>query len=201
MVALAERLWGDASLAGRHVAVAGVGKVGAALAEHLAGEGATMTIADVNPAAVAAVQAALGPAIVATVPPDRIHAVDCDIFSPCALGGGLNPSTIPELRCAAVCGCANNQLATPDDGVRLAEAGVLYGPDYVVNGGGVINIADELTPGGYDHSRAYARVADTVRDTVRRVLDAAAAEDITPALAADRLAEARLAAASVATRS
>jgi leucine dehydrogenase len=123
--------------------------------------------------------------------------VDCDLFSPCALGATLNATTIPELRCAAVCGCANNQLATEPDGERLAEAGVLYAPDYVVNAGGVINIADETTPGGYDRDRAWTRVA-TIHDTLLRVFALADEQAITPAVAADRLAEQRIAAARTA---
>jgi leucine dehydrogenase len=120
--------------------------------------------------------------------------VECDIFSPCALGAVLNERTIPELRCAAVCGCANNQLATDADGDRLASRGVLYAPDYVVNAGGVMNIAQEKAPGGYDQDRAWARIA-TIHDTVTRVFALADDHGVTPADAADGLAEQRIAAA------
>ena len=189
LFAVAERVWGDASLSGRHVAIAGVGKVGSALARHLAAAGCRLTIADVRDDLVGHLARELDATL---VEPDRIHTVECDVLSPCALGATLNEKTIPELRCAAVCGCANNQLATDDDGDRLAAAGVLYAPDYVTNAGGVINIADELRPDGYDHERAYASVT-TIRDTLRRVFERAAADGITPARAADRLAEDRLA--------
>ena len=188
LLAVAQQLWGDASLAGRHVAIAGVGKVGGALARHLAAAGCQLTIADVRDDAAAALAHELGATIVA---PDRVHAVECDVLSPCALGATLNENTIPELRCAAVCGCANNQLATDDDGDRLAAQGILYAPDYVTNAGGVINIADELRSDGYDHDRAYAAVT-TIRDTLRRVFDRADADGMTTAHAADRLAEERL---------
>ena len=188
LLAVAEQLWSSASLAGRHVAIAGVGKVGSALARHLAAAGARLTIADVRGDAADALAVELGAAV---ADPDAIHRVECDVLSPCALGATLNERTIPELRCAAVCGCANNQLATDDDGDRLAGAGVLYAPDYVANAGGVINIADELGPNGYDHDRAYARVA-TIQHTMRCVFERAAADGITPARAADRLAEDRL---------
>jgi valine dehydrogenase (NAD+) len=191
MRAVAEHLWGQASLAGRRVVVNGVGKVGSALVAHLVDAGALVTVADVRPEATEALAASLG---VDHVAPELAHAVDCDVYAPCALGGVLNADTVPALRCAAVVGAANNQLADPSIADRLREAGVLYMPDYVVNAGGIINIAEEKAPGGYDRQRAYAKVA-LVADTVRTVLQAAADDDVTPASAADRLAEQRLAAA------
>jgi leucine dehydrogenase len=161
------------------------------VARHLAAAGARLTIADVRGDTAASVAAETGATVTA---PETIHQVACDVLSPCALGATLDETTIAELRCAAVCGCANNQLATDADGERLADAGVLYAPDYIVNAGGVINIADETAAGGYDHDRAWARVA-TIHDTVLRVFALADEHGITPAMAADRLAEARLAAA------
>jgi leucine dehydrogenase len=189
--AVAERLWGSRSLEGRHVAITGVGKVGSALAHHVHDLGGRLTVADVRADAVDAVVATTGAAVVS---PDAIHAVECDVLSPCALGALLNERTIPELRCAAVCGCANNQLATEDDGDRLAERGVLYAPDFVANAGGVINIADELGGDGYSRERAWARVA-TIEQTMTRIFDIADEQGTTPAHAADHLAEERLAAA------
>jgi leucine dehydrogenase len=186
MTAVAERLWGTDSLAGRHVCIAGVGKVGAALARHLHEAGARLTVSDVAPAALERVAARTG---AATVDPSDAHAVACDIYAPCALGGGLNRATIPELRCAAVVGSANNQLATRQDAQRIHGSGVLYAPDYVVNAGGVINIAEEKR--GYDRSRAYERIRG-IRTTVHRVLDLAEDEGITTSEAADRLAERRI---------
>jgi leucine dehydrogenase len=191
MYGVAGRLWGDEALAGRHVAISGVGKVGHALALELAEADARLTIADVQPELAAAVSRELGAAV---VDPSAIHGIECDIFSPCALGAVLNEQSIPELRCAAVCGCANNQLATPHDGARLAGRDVLYAPDYVVNAGGVINIAQELSGDGYDHDRAWARVAG-IRETIERVFALADGHGLTPAEAADHLAESRLAAA------
>jgi len=188
LLAVAERLWHEASLAGRHVAIAGTGKVGAALARQLVAVGCRVTLADVRDDVAGALADELGAAVVAAA---MIHTVECDVLSPCALGATLNEHTIPELRCAAICGCANNQLATNEDGDRLADAGVLYAPDYVANAGGVINIADELRPAGYDHGRAYSGVA-TIQETMRRVFERADADRITPARAADRLAEDRL---------
>ena len=189
MRAVARRLWDDPSLAGRHVCISGVGKVGAALADHLHAEGASVTVADVRPDAVAAVAARTG---AATVDAAAAHAVPCDIFSPCALGAVLDATTIPQLSCAAVVGSANNQLATEEDAQRIHASGVLYAPDYVVNAGGVINIAEEH--GGYDAARAALRI-ERIYDTTLQVLDLADTEGLTTADAADRFAERRLAAA------
>jgi glutamate dehydrogenase/leucine dehydrogenase len=186
--AVAERLWGDRSLEGRHVAISGTGKVGTALAHHLAEAGCRLTLADVRTDAVALLATQVG---AETADPDTIHRVACDVLSPCALGANQNQRTIPELRCAALCGCANIQLATDADGDRLAAAGVLYAPDYVANAGGVINIADELGADGYDRDRALRQVA-TIHDTLARVFAVADEERITPAVAADRIAERRL---------
>ena len=116
----------------------------------------------------------------------------CDIFAPCALGAVLDERTIPELGAAAVVGSANNQLATDDDAERIHRSGVLYAPDYVVNAGGVINIAEEHR--GYDRERAEARIRG-IYDTTKQVLELAATEGLPTAEAADRHAERRLAAA------
>lgn len=189
MKGVAERLWGTTALEGRHVCISGVGKVGAALADHLHAEGCRLTVADVRADAATTVALRTGAAV---VPADEAHAVACDIFSPCALGAVLSATTIPELRARAVVGSANNQLATPEDAQRMDDAGILYAPDYIVNAGGVINIAHES--GGYDRRGAEERIRG-IRDTVRRVLDLAELEGTTTAAAADLLAERRIAAA------
>ena len=191
MRAVAEHLWGNPELAGRRVVVNGVGKVGSALVGHLVADGAVVTVADIRSEAVDALVAAHG---VAVARPEDAHAVECDIYAPCALGGALRADTIPALRCAAVVGAANNQLADPTCADGMRDAGVLYAPDYVVNAGGIINIAQEQAPGGYDRTTAYAQVA-RVADTVRTVLRTADEEGVTTATAADRLAERRLGAA------
>lgn len=189
MATVVRRRFGEPSLAGRHFVVAGVGKVGSALAQHLAEAGAGLTVSDVDADAVDRVARRFEAAV---VDPAAAHTVECDVLAPCALGGVLSASTIPQLRCAAVCGAANNQLATAADGVRLAERDVLFAPDYVVNAGGVINIAEE--PHGYDRGRALDRIAG-IATTLDRVFDLAEREGSTPEQAADRLAERRLAAA------
>lgn len=190
MRAVAEHLDGSAVLAGQHVVVIGVGKVGRALVRHLLEEGARVTVADVDQRAVEELVRTLG---VAAVSPEAAASVSCDILSPCALGGLLNAESIPTLACRAVAGAANNQLATPSDALSLAEHGVLYAPDFVCNAGGVINIAEEVA--GYDRQRAWAKV-ERVRDNLTAVLRAAAAEGITTTEAAERVAERRIAALS-----
>ncbi len=195
MRAVAERLWGGPSLEGRHVCIDGVGKVGGALADLLHAEGARLSVADVRPSASQAVADRTGATI---VPPDRAHALPCDIFSPCAMGGALSAATIPELASLAVVGSANNQLATAQDGQRIHDSGVLYAPDYIVNAGGVINVAQEKA--GYDRARAEERIRG-IHDTLLRVLDLADAEGITTAAAADLLAERRIQEARMTQRS
>jgi leucine dehydrogenase len=190
MRAVAEFLDGDTGLAGRRVVVLGVGKVGGSLVRHLVEEGARVTVADVDRAAVQRLVAELGVAAVAV---DLAHTVECDIFSPCAMGASLNEHTIPALRCRAVAGAANNQLATEEDVGRLAERGIVYAPDFICNAGGVINIAEELT--GYDRARALRNV-ERIQETTATVLRSAAAEGISTEAAAERVAERRIAAMS-----
>jgi leucine dehydrogenase len=190
MKAVAERLWGSPSLSGRHVCISGVGKVGSSLAEHLAEEGAKLTVADVDEGHV---RHAIETHGALAVSPEEAHTVECDIFSPCALGAVLNPDTIPDLRCAAIVGSANNQLAREDDAELIAERGITYAPDFVANAGGVMNIAEE--PHGYDRARAYGRIRG-IHDTVLRIFERADADGTTTAAAANRLAEERIAAVS-----
>jgi leucine dehydrogenase len=123
------------------------------------------------------------------VPADQIHAVECDVFAPCALGGTINDETIRKLRCRVVAGSANNQLERPDHGKALAELGILYAPDFVVNAGGLINVADELQ--GYQPERARASVESVYR-TLREVFTIARENHLSTAEAADRFAESRI---------
>ncbi|HSS10110.1 MAG TPA: Glu/Leu/Phe/Val dehydrogenase dimerization domain-containing protein [Acidimicrobiales bacterium] len=187
MKAVLETLDGVDELTGRRVVVSGVGKVGTALVRHLVEERADVTVADVDDTAVARVVKDFG---VQPVPVNDAHTVDSDIFSPCALGGACNEKTIAGMRCRAIVGSANNQLATPDDALRLADRGILYAPDFVVNAGGVINIAEELV--GYHRERAYANIC-RIADTTKRVLATAQRHCITPTAAAEALAHRRIA--------
>ncbi|HSG80552.1 MAG TPA: Glu/Leu/Phe/Val dehydrogenase dimerization domain-containing protein, partial [Acidimicrobiia bacterium] len=156
MRATMKHLFGEDDVAGRHAAVLGVGKVGSDLVRRLVEAGARVTIADVYPPAVAGIRETYGSSVVDVVDVDEIYEVPCDLFSPCSLGGALNEKTIPRLRCQIVLGSANNQLATPEDADRLAENGIVYAPDFVVNAGGLINVSEELR--GYTVERAAARV-------------------------------------------
>ena len=184
--AVAEELWGVASLDGKHVAVQGVGKVGAGVVRHLASGGAHVTIADVDPGCVQDLAREVGADVVA---PDEILSVPCDILSPCALGGVVNDGTLPTIKARAIAGAANNQLERPEHGDALTEAGILYAPDYVINAGGLINVEDELH--GYDEERALAKAA-AIGGRLRNVFARARAEGISTASAADRIAEDRI---------
>ena len=128
------------------------------------------------------------------MPVNRAHRLDCDVYSPCALGAVLNCDTIDQFACRAVVGAANNQLAEPADAGRLAATGVLYAPDFVVNAGGVINIAQELGSDPYDPARARMAV-ERIAGNLTRVLEVARSESITTEAAAERVAERRIEAA------
>jgi leucine dehydrogenase len=184
--AVAQKLWGTSDLAGRRFAVQGVGKVGSAFVQLLIEARAQVVAADAYPSALDAAVENYGCAEASL---DEIHRVECDFFSPCALGAGLNENTIPELNCAAIVGSANNQLATEKDAQRIADRGILYAPDFVVNAGGVINVYDELH--GYSKTRALFLV-DSIYDATMRILDTAEAEGINPNEAAERIAETRI---------
>ena len=188
--ACACEVWGDDDLGGRHVAIAGVGKVGLRLAEHLHAEGAKLTVADVSADAVGVASERFGAEVVGV---DEIHAVDADVYSPNALGGVINDTTLPQLQCRVVAGAANNQLLEERHGEALADAGILYAPDYVINAGGLIQVSDELHPGGWSEARIRARVM-SIADRLRDVFAEATASKIATAEAADRVAEQRIAA-------
>ena len=184
--AVSHYIWGDSDLAGRRFAVKGVGKVGSAFVQLLVEARAEVIIADSYEPSLAAAVENYG---VKTVDVDEIHTVDCDFFSPCALGAGLNEITIPDLNCQAIVGSANNQLATDEDADRLAERNIVYGPDFVVNSGGLINVYDDLT--GYSKVRALHRV-DAIYDATLRILETAEEKGINPNAAAMHVAEKRM---------
>jgi glutamate dehydrogenase/leucine dehydrogenase len=184
--AIADHLWGDAELAGRRFAVQGVGKVGTAFVQLLVEARSEVIVADTHESAVRVAVENYG---VKSVDIDEIHTVDCDFYSPCALGGGLNETTIPQLNCQAIVGSANNQLATEGDAGRIAERGILYGPDFVVNAGGLINVYDELH--GYSKMRAMHRV-DGIYDATKAILEISREQGISPNQAAVMRAEDRI---------
>jgi len=189
MLATADRVWGTSGLAGRHVSVQGLGKVGRRLVEHLVEGGAKVTVTDVDAEAVARVAERF---TVETVAPDDVYDVDADVFSPNALGAVLSRATIPRLQVEAVCGGANNQLATLEDAERLRDAGVLYAPDYVVNAGGLINVADELHPEGHNPDRCLAK-AQHIGVTLREIFTLAKEQGVNSEVAAEAVAERRMA--------
>lgn len=186
MKACLKEVFGSDSLRGRTVAIQGFGKVGSHLARHLHNEGASIVVTDINKETTKMANEELGAIL---VNPDEIYGVECDIFSPCALGGVLNSQTIPRLRCRIVAGGANNQLEREEDSDLLQQRGILYAPDYIVNAGGVINIAVELK--GYNPELAKAQVAG-IYHTMERVITLAKLERISPARAADKLAVSRI---------
>ena len=184
--------FGSRALAGRSVAVVGVGSVGGALARSLAREGARLVLADIEPAK-RALARELGAAWMS--PAEALRA-RVDALAPCALGGVIDAELVRELRCRVICGAANNQLA--DDGLAdaLAAAGILYAPDFVVNAAGLINVSLELT--GYDEREARRRAAG-IETVLSDVLESACSGGRTPLHAATELAEERLQAARLAT--
>lgn len=184
MQAACQQRWG-AGVEGRRVSVQGLGSVGAGLCRHLAGAGAKLIVSDIREDAVARMVQETGAAV---CDPARAHAGEADIFAPCALGAGLASTTIPEIRAAVVCGAANNQLATAEDGPRLHERGILYAPDYLVNAGGLISVARPKL--GLDEAGARARLT-AIPETLRHVLQTAAQQGVPPEVAADRIAESR----------
>jgi valine dehydrogenase (NAD+) len=187
MRAAAQVTWGTATLQGRHVGISGVGKVGHHLVEHLLADGATVVISDVSKDAVDRVLRQ-HPEVTAVAPEDLIKA-PMDVYAPCALGGALSDEAVTALYARIVCGAANNQLAHPGIEKLLEARGVLYAPDYVVNSGGLIQVADEIE--GYSEARARAKAA-AIFDTTLRIFSLAAAEGVPPSVAADRLAERRM---------
>jgi leucine dehydrogenase len=177
---------GNDDLAGIRVALQGVGRVGGILVRRLIERGAVVTVADIEQGAVERVAAEHGVEVAA---PDDIYGIDCDVFCPCALGGIINDRTIDRLKCKIVAGAANSQLEETRHGDELHKRGILYAPDYIINAGGLINVADEIY--GYDGQRAM-RKAEAIKDVLLSILLSARDEGIPTHLAADRFAERRI---------
>ena len=185
----AEFRWGSNDLSDARVAVQGLGKVGGRVVEHLLEAGASVVVADVDAARVAA---AAEHSDVEAIGVDEILFADVDILSPNALGAVLSADTIPAIKAKVVCGGANNQLAMDEDAKLLADHDILYAPDYVANAGGIINIFGELEPGGWNEEVAHRRT-DAIADTLQEVFDLATSEGVTTEEAAERIAEERMA--------
>jgi valine dehydrogenase (NAD+) len=189
MRAAASHAWGSASLEGRLVGVEGVGKVGHRLVDHLIEAGASVVACDPDPAALQRVRDR-HPAVTSVSDRADLLGHPIDIYAPCALGGAVNEQTVAALNARIICGGANNQLAHAGLEKTLADRGILYAPDYVVNSGGVIQVADELA--GFSFERAKAR-AGQIFSTTKKIFALADEEGVPPAVAADRLAERRMA--------
>ena len=182
--------FGSPDLEGRTVLVQGVGSVGARLAELLADDGARVLVTDIAEERAAALAERLGATV---VPPDGALETECDVYAPCATGGTLSGETIPRLRCRVVAGSANNQLGEPADAERLAERGILYAPDFVINAGGVFyNGGIEAL--GWDEARVE-RALKGIGDTLTEIYRRSEAAGISTGGAAQALAESRLSAA------
>lgn len=188
MRAAAEATWGTPTLQGRTVGVAGVGKVGHHLVDHVLEDGASVIITDVNGSAVAAVQSK-HPEVRVVADADVLIRSEIDVYSPCALGGALSDRVVEQLQAKVVCGAANNQLDHPGIEQSLQKAGILYAPDYLVNAGGLIQVADELE--GFSFERARQR-AEAIFETTQEVFAHASENAVSPAAAADQIAERRM---------
>ncbi|MBD7906774.1 Leu/Phe/Val dehydrogenase [Sporosarcina gallistercoris] len=187
MKAAAKEAFGDDSLKGKTIAVQGVGNVAYTMCEYLHEEGAKLIVTDINEEAV---QRAVDNFGATAVGINEIYGVEADIFSPCALGAVINDDTIPQLKAKVIAGSANNQLKNPEHGDKIHEMGFVYAPDYVINSGGVINVADELD--GYNRERALKKV-NTIYDTIEKIFAISKRDNIPSYVAADRLAEERIA--------
>lgn len=178
--------YGNDSLAGKHVAVQGLGHVGYYLCEDLANEGAKLTVTDIDKDRIARVVEDFG---ATAVEPDAIYDVDAEVFAPCALGAVVNDDTLARFNFEIVAGAANNVLARAHHGEGLEKKGVLYAPDYVINAGGLINVYGELNEWSADRSK---RKAGDIYNTLIRIFERAKAEGVPTSVAADRVAESRI---------
>jgi valine dehydrogenase (NAD+) len=188
MRAAAESTWGAPTLAGRTVGVAGIGKVGHHLVRHLIEDDASVVVTDVWQPAIDRVRDEF-PQVTVVDSTEALVASQLDVYAPCALGGAITDEVVDVLSAKIICGAANNQLAHPGIEKQLEERGILYAPDYCVNSGGLIQVADELE--GFSFDRAQQRAAG-IFETTRSVFETARVDDVPPAIAADRLAERRM---------
>jgi leucine dehydrogenase len=186
MKAAAKEAFGTDSLEGKVIAVQGVGNVAYTLCQHLHEEGAQLIVTDINKEAVQRAVEAFG---ARAVDPNEIYGVECDIYAPCALGATINDDTIPQLKAKVIAGSANNQLKDTRHGDIIHEMGIVYAPDYVINAGGVINVADELY--GYNHERALKKV-EQLYTSIEKIIEISKRDGIPTYVAADRMVEERI---------
>jgi leucine dehydrogenase len=180
-----KEVFGSEDVAGKRIAVQGLGKTGLNLLKLLVEHDAVPIVSDINQERVAAVQA-MFPGI-AAMESTRLHKEDVDVYAPCALYGAINETTVPELRCSIVAGSANNQLATPGDGEKLYAAGILYVPDYISNSGGLISMADE-----YEHpqpdERRILRKIENIKNVLAELFKKGRAAHCGPEVISDEIA-------------
>jgi len=191
MRAVLEEVFGTESFEGRSILIQGVGAVGGTMATMMKERGAKIIVCDLNEKRARDLAAEHGFEV---VPDKGHHALEVDVYAPCARGAGVNDQTIGELRCKAIAGCANNILLEERHGDELKKMGILYAPDYVINAGGIINVSVEVGEGGYDEPKALERI-DRIYDNLKEVFAISREEGISTHEAADRLAERRLEAA------
>ena len=189
MKACAKEVWGTDSLSGKTVAVQGLGHVGYTLCKHLYEEGANLIVTDICAENTDRVVGQFG---AKAVQAHEIYGVKCDIFAPCALGAIINDETIPSLTCRVIAGAANNQMKEERHGQIIQDKGILYAPDFIINAGGVINVADELLDGTYNRERALRKV-DGIYKSIEQVIAISKRDHIPTYKAAEVLAEERIA--------
>ena len=190
MRAAAMTKWGDNSLRGKRIAIQGVGHVGENLVRLVSDEGAEVFVSDINQEHLNVIAKKYGAKIVAT---ESVYDLDIDIYAPCALGATLNTENIGKLKCSVVSGAANNQLADENvHGRMLADRGILYAPDFLINAGGLINVFSELK--GYDRKTALSHT-EKIYETTLQIFDKAQRDNLTTVEAAMNIAEERIAAA------
>ncbi len=187
MRACAEAVWGTPSLAGKTVAVQGFGKVASYMVSHILEDGGKVIVTDVNKSAL---HRAKTQGLDVLADTSKIYDVDCDIFSPCALGGVINHESIPKIKAKVIAGSANNQLLTEGDALHIQRRGILYAPDYIINAGGVINISMEFGR-QYSKDDAQIKTAEIYR-TMKLIIQRATEEGLSTAEAANRFAEQRI---------
>lgn len=189
MKATLRNLYGNTDFKGKKIAVKGVGKLGAELTRLAQNAGANVIIADVDSVKTQSLKKQLQNVTISSV--DEIHQQEVDIYSPCALGNDLTPKIVGELRCKAVAGGANNQLSDIESGDLLSQLGILYAPDYISNAGGLIYVADELEPGGFDKDRVIRRTK-AIEDTMNTIFQQASQQHVSTHRIADKLALERI---------
>ncbi|MBN1914744.1 MAG: Glu/Leu/Phe/Val dehydrogenase [Parachlamydiales bacterium] len=184
-----QKIYGSNSLAGKKIALQGLGNVGMPLLNYLFWAGADLTVADIYPHNLEYVTKKFRPRI---VEPSEIHKVPCDVFVPCAMGGIINDQTIPQMQCKSIAGCANNQLLAEHHAEILKDKKILYAPDFVINAGGLINVAMEVTSEGYNPIESRKKI-DKIYDQLLAIYDIAEKNKTSTHVAAVTLAKYRMA--------